>query len=269
MQFSALETPLNLKDLLAKRLGLRFDGQPQLLGASIRRLHDLTGLDEATLFKRMSESRLGDDLWEVVCDHVVVSSSRFFRDPEMFDVVEDWLQDLIIEPPTSLAMVSWGAADGREAYSLAILIEDILGKCGINWQVMGFDISPRALQLARQARYFRRQLDGVSDVYRALYFVENEQELWSPKAGLRNHVAFFHALLDDNIEDLKPDVLCCQNTLMYLTEEQQMKYLNWFEEIIRPGGMLLLSPVDAKGWRPKHLTAHQNTKVRAFIKPLD
>jgi hypothetical protein len=56
---------------------------------------------------------------------------------------------------------------------------------------------------------------------------------------------------------------------MYMTTEQQKFYLNWFEDRLMPGGMVLLSPVDVSWWRPEKLEPVPSTKVRAFVKPME
>jgi len=264
-----LQSKSSWQDLFAQRLGLRFDGQPQLLGVAVRRLCDLTGLNETSLFNRMLETDLKDEIWQVVSDHVVVSSSRFFRDPEIYDAIETWMEALIRSNVSDLQMLSLGAADGRETFSLAMLTDDIVADCAINWRIWGIDISARAIQQAQRARYFRRQLDGVPSAYLDKYMFEDDNELWSPSDRLRRHVTFCHAFLDDCMTTMQPHLVICQNTLMYMTTEQQNYYLNWIEERLQPGGLVILSPIDVIWWRPNSLKPLANNKVRAFYKPRD
>jgi chemotaxis methyl-accepting protein methylase len=264
-----IPSPLSWQEIFAQRLGLRFDGQPQLLSVAVRRLCELTGMNETTLRQQMLDSELNDEIWQVVSDHVVVSSSRFFRDPEIFQAISNWLQTWKLHGSDPLVMMSLGAADGREAYSLAMLADDMLSGTKVNWHVWGYDISYRALQQAQNAHYYLRQLDGTSEKYINKYFIEDRNELWSPIDKLREHVTFNHTFLDGSFETMNPHLVCCLNTLMYMTTEQQKFYLNWFEDRLMPGGMVLLSPVDVSWWRPEKLQPFSSNKVRAFVKPME
>ena len=83
---------------------------------------------------------------QLAINHLTTNETFFFREPEHFQVLKDFIAGL---RPVPLPFRVWSAASssGEEAYSIAMVLADVLG--GAKWEVVGSDISTRVLERAR------------------------------------------------------------------------------------------------------------------------
>lgn len=248
------------REMLADRLGLSFNEYSPLLNSAIERFCDHEGVLSYEVIHTLEEAELDEPLWQALRDEVVVSSSRFFRDKEIFATVEQWLQQYKIED--RLTVLSYGAADGREAYSLAMLLDS----ANIDYRIIGVDLSRKVLEQAKQALYFERDIQEIPFEYREKYTQSSGQNRYRIIPSLCSRVTFIEPWELHLHVPLTTDLICCQNTFMYLTELKQKTLLQWFERHLAPGGLLLLSPTDLPKWRSKTLQRYDNQQVRAFSK---
>ncbi len=251
------------RQMLSDRLGLGYSEHSPLLNTAIQRLcrrFDMTASEALDVLQKCTND---NPMWQHVRDEVVVSSSRFFRDPEMYATLEQWLAPRGVEP--MLNAISYGSADGREAYSLAMLFSE----AACRFEIIGVDISPRALKQAHQAQYSTRDIDEIPVDMQAKYTAPAANNRFTLVPQIRDKVRFVDPADLGDEEPLCADLICCQNTLMYLTREQQMAHLQWFEEHLNPGGLLLLSPTDQPQWRGKRLQRYASPRVRALHKPME
>ena len=130
--------------LLHQRIGLRPD--PTLRGRLHRaireELHD-GGQDAATYLDSLAD---GGDALQALLNRVTVQETAFFRHPEQFEVLA---REVLPTLPQPVKIWSAGCANGQEAFSLAMLLEEQ----GIDGSVVGTDLSTTALQRTVAARY--------------------------------------------------------------------------------------------------------------------
>src|SRR5262249_30984750 len=136
---------------------------------------------------------------------------------------------------------SAGCASGQEAYSLAMVLAEILGVDAFKSRVKiyGTDIDEEALQIARQATYGERELEPLPPEYREKYFEDGTNKR-TFRSDLRRCVIFgrIDMLHDAPISRLQ--LLSCRNTLMYLNAETQAQVLERFHFALEDGGILVL-----------------------------
>lgn len=248
------------RTLLAEYLGLSFNELSPILHRGIEQFCQRNDLSPSEAWQVLKMHDIDHPLWQTVRDSMVVSSSRFFRDPDIFTEIETWLETYERDGP--LKIISFGAADGREAYSLGMLLADAEVPC----HIIGIDISPKAIEQARQAIYFDRDLEEIPEKYREKYIQSGGESRFTLNAQICSSVDFIEPWQLHHYVPLSADLICCQNTLMYLTEEKTKTQLAWFERHLSPGGLLLLSPTDVPKWSGKHMERLVTTRVRAFRK---
>ena len=108
----------------------------------------------------------------------LIKVTEFFRDPELFDFLRaEVLPELIEEVrqgEKQLRIWSAGSATGEEAYSLAILLSEVLGQeAGLfNVRIFATDIDEDAVRFARRGVYPPSALGGLSEEHIRRYFIE-------------------------------------------------------------------------------------------------
>lgn len=174
----------------------------------------------------------------------LIKVTSFFRDPNVLTYIRDTvLPDLIKAARGSGELRLWsaGCATGEEAYSLAILVAELLrnepGR--IDVRIFATDVDEEALAFGRRGVYSRAELRGVSAARRKAYFTEVEGECEVSKQ-IRNMVVFGQHDLGVRAPFPRIDLILCRNVLIYFTPELQQRALSVFAYSLRGGGRLVL-----------------------------
>ncbi|MBU1395866.1 MAG: hypothetical protein KKE84_06955, partial [Gammaproteobacteria bacterium] len=199
----------------------------------------------ALLRERPDElAQLGKDL--------LISVSSFFRDPEMFQVLETQVLPELIEARNTDAPVRvWvaGCASGEEAYSIAmLLIERIaaMGKaCPI--QIFATDVDEAALEVARRGIYPDALVADLSRQQLERFFTRADAHHWQVSKQLRETVLFAPQNILADAPFSKLDLVSCRNLLIYLEPEVQQKLLQLFHFALNEAGYLILGPSESIG----------------------
>lgn len=146
---------------------------------------------------------------------------------------------------------SAGCSTGQEPYSLAMAVLDFVGGsralplCPEQFPILATDISNRALSIARQGRYQRREVDrGLSAEQRKRYFHETGDE-WTASPDLKRLIEFRRLNLMDCLPGLGPfEVIFCRNVLIYFDSPTRRRLCEKFNELLAPGGLLILGAAE-------------------------
>jgi two-component system, chemotaxis family, CheB/CheR fusion protein len=175
---------------------------------------------------------------------ILINVTEFFRDPPAWDYLGAEVIPRILEgKPARQPIRVWsaGCASGEEAYSVAMLFGEALGKEGLldRVKVYATDIDEEALALARAGRYSVRAVENVSRPLLEKYFVRNG-ESWEFRGEIRRAVIFGrHDLLQDPPIS-RVDLLLCRNTLMYFNTDSQRRVLARFHFALNDMGYLIV-----------------------------
>lgn len=225
--------------ILRRRAGLFFDAPGR------RRLAD--ALDEQAQRHAIPAvavvARLDQDaeLLQEVLDGVTLQETSFFRDEQVFDAIAHEVLPRIDGPVTAW---SAGCADGHEAYSLAMLLEESGRQ---TWSVLGTDLSRGALARARAGVFAERRLRGLSAARRARHLRQTD-EGWEVRGELRAHVRFeAHNLATDPLPTLArtADVVLCRNVLIYVDRDAVRRFLQRLHEALRPGAVVVVGTAES------------------------
>ena len=194
-------------------------------------------------------------------DVLLINVTSFFRDPETWEALrQDILPTfLTARPHAPLRAWSAGCATGEEAYSIAIVLCELLGEEQMvrRVKIYATDMDDDALQRARRGTYTERAAGSIPPPLRAKYLlaVEGRYEI---RSTLRRCVVFGrHDLMKDPPLS-RIDLLACRNTLMYLNAETQAKALRNLRFALRDGAILMLGRAegilaDKEGFTPLNL----------------
>jgi chemotaxis protein methyltransferase CheR len=179
-----------LSALLLERYGLYFDETKSLvMRNALRERLSITQMSDTTSYLGFLRSASSDSAYQFnltpdqslhpperefrrLLELLTVNETQFFRNKDHFRALrEKVLPELIKRNQRTRSLRIWsaGCSTGPEPYSLAIMITDLLREMGYtiegseSWkiEIIGTDISERALRVAEVARYRRDDLRSV------------------------------------------------------------------------------------------------------------
>ena len=198
---------------------------------------------------------------------LLINVTSFFRDPEaFFSLKEEILPDLIRQKGEFDPLRVWvpGCSTGEEAYSIAILIREILDDLGIDLkvQIYGTDIAEDAILSARKGIFPPNIAADILPEYLQKYFIREERG-YQVKKEIREMVIFAIQNLIKDPPFTKIDLISCRNLLIYLESDLQAKIISTFHYALNPGGVLFLSPSETIGCVPDLFTP-KNRKWKIY-----
>ncbi len=213
---------------------------------------------------RQSEAEL-DALLTALTIHV----SQFFRNPSMFALLErKILPDLITQARAAgrreLRLWSAGCSSGEEAYSLALVVDE-LGPSPLPVQILGTDLSPGILKVAREGLFDPQRLAEVSPGVRSRYFRTEGARLRLDQE-IRARVRFScHDLLSAP-DYPRADLILCRNVLIYFSREEQDRILSRFAAALPEGGVLVLGKAEMLLGEARNLFRAESPAERIYRK---
>lgn len=236
-----------LMEKLHRERAIDFRGyKPSSLGRRVLRRMDATSCEDIDAYIRFLSRR--PDEYAKLIDSILINVTQFFRDPEAWDVIRDVVMPQILaqkRPGSQIRMWSAGCATGEEAYSLAMLISEMLGDKAGNYDVRIYatDIDEEALNVARRGEYSDEAIKDVPQELLERYFVRNGH--WMVKRDLRRMLIFgVHNLVTDApISHI--DLLACRNVLIYMSMDLQTRILSKFQYGLEPEGFMFLGKAES------------------------
>ena len=236
---------------LIEHFGLLFDAQEQqeLLSKLNDRMRALDIQDLGHYLNIIAaDNSTGQGEWWQLANNLTNTESYFFRDAgQMILLRERVLPDLIRRrrPEQRLNILSAGCASGEEAYTLAILLNELLGGSH-EWQldIVGMDINDEALKLARQAIYRDWSFRGVPKETQRRYFSDRHggQRLDRQIAEMvhfeRQNILAADFPEQSGYRDYF-DLIICRNVFIYFSSGAVTHALEKLNRALKPDGLLL------------------------------
>ncbi|MBC8123221.1 MAG: PAS domain-containing protein [Gemmatimonadaceae bacterium] len=181
---------------------------------------------------------------------VLISVTGFFRNPEVFEIVESTVLPAIGQDRGEVPIRIWvpGCATGEEVYSLAICVLEYLEAhpSQTRVQIFGTDISEEAIASGRAGLYHTSQVEGLSPERLRRFFVQSEGAYQISKQVRELCVFARHDLLADPPFS-QMDLVSCRNLLIYFSLPAQKRVLTTFHYSLKPTGFLLLGTSESLG----------------------
>ena len=198
---------------------------------------------------------------------LLIKVTDFFRDPELFAEIRGTVLPAIIAAAgdrRELRLWSAGCATGEEAYSLAILVAEVLGRDLPQWSVRIFatDADPEAIAFARRGVYPETTVKSVSQEQLARHFhrIDGEFEI---APWIRAMTVFGEHDLAQRAPFPRIDLVLCRNVLIYFTPDLQRRALQLFAFSLRDGGYLALGKSESVNPQPAAFVI-ENAGLRIF-----
>jgi two-component system CheB/CheR fusion protein len=182
---------------------------------------------------------------------LLIGVTRFFRDEKAFAALEKHVLPELLRPAedgSPLRIWIAGCATGEEAYSLAILLLDMMRELSIERPVKIFatDVHRGSLELAARGIYDETAIANVSMERRERYFFRSGSS-YQVIPELRQMIVFAAHNVIKDAPFTRVDLITCRNLLIYLQPAAQEKALSLFHFALNRGGTLFLGPSESTG----------------------
>ncbi|WP_163849051.1 chemotaxis protein CheB [Pseudooceanicola aestuarii] len=182
---------------------------------------------------------------------LLISVTRFFRDPEQFEVLKVEIRKLVAHRGESPIRV-WiaGCATGEEVYSLTILLVEAMGGpkalTDNRIQVFATDIDEAALARGRAGQYpAAAQVDIPPDLL-SRYFVVRDSSI-TVIPDIRRLVLFSKHNVFQDPPFTNIDLISFRNTLIYFNSRLQERVLIKLQYALRKKGLIFLGTSETLG----------------------
>ncbi len=249
--------------LVSDRLGFTVaDMEYQRLKKTIDHELENSELNCAADYRALLENhQIDSSVWQKIITTLANTESYFFREWGQFELLRSHILPELIQrrsPEKRLALWSAGCATGEEAYSLAILLTELIPDIE-TWQItiFGTDINTEALAIAAQGEYGQWSLRSQSNTVQK-HCVPTDTGRQQIKSELRNLVKFVPLnLLDAHWPDFLQniDVILCRHVFLHLEKSAIAKVLSHFKQALNPDGYLLTGHSELYGIPLKHFRA--------------
>jgi len=180
---------------------------------------------------------------DLLFSELLIGVTNFFRDTEVFKALTSTvLPKLLAERPSDSTVRMWvaGCSSGEEAYSLAMVLQEVMDKLKRHYpvQIFGTDLDLHAIESARLGFYPEGIARDVSPQRLTRFFIKDEGG-YRIKKEIREMVVFAPQNVLKDPPFTKLDVIGCRNLLIYLRPEAQERLLALFHYALKPGGVLI------------------------------
>lgn len=222
------------------------DSKKALVSSRIMKRLRHYGFGTYTEYLRLVRSAEQAGEKQMMINLLTTNETYFFREPQHFD----WLRERAAAHDRPDAFRVWSAAcsTGQEAYSVAMVLSETLGERA--WQVMGSDISERALSQALGASYPIEQANEIPQPYLKKYCLRGtgaEQGKFCITPQILKNVRF-HLL---NLLAHSPgafgsfDVVFLRNVMIYFDRETRKKVAELLAQSLKPGGYIVIGHAES------------------------
>ena len=245
-----------LRDLVYERSGLYFeDSKRYFFDRRVDGRVEAAGASGALDYYHML--RYGDqqDEFQALVESLTTHETYFFREYPMLRVWADITLPEILDRKRAagdmhLDIWSAGCSTGEEAYTLAIILREVIDDFD-RWEIRltATDISRPVLRKARRATYGERSVRDVPPAYMKRWFRETDDE-WLVTLPITRLVHFRHANLLDKAtagELRGQDFIFCRNVLIYFDDESRRQAMSLFYDSLDPGGYIFLGHSESVG----------------------
>jgi two-component system CheB/CheR fusion protein len=241
--------------------------KPSTLRRRVQRRIDVHGLEGAaayTDFVRQNPQEL-----DLLFREMLIGVTSFFRDPVVWQELKAVVMpELLSRSAPGARLRAWvvGCSTGEEAYSLAMVFQELVGALPADQartlQIFASDLSADAISVARRGQYAAKIAADLGEERLARFFVAHGDGYVVDKQ-LREMVLFAQhdVILDPPFTRL--DFLSCRNLLIYFSAQLQRRLVPLFSYSLRPGGALLLGGSETIG-SAQHLFRALSPKSRLY-----
>ena len=240
-----------LSDLVYQHSRIRLGPDKQALVANrLRKRLNTLNLESYEDYCYVLHSPHGSDEVEELVDLISTNHTRFYREPEHFAFLTQRALPALVQTlrGTRAPLRLWSAAasSGEEPYTMAIAVADFLrSHPGLEWEIVGTDISRRMLTVAREGIYSMDSVKSVPLEHLKCYFKKGigvRTGVCRVKPELRKHLRFERVnLFQPHLPvPANQHVIFCRNVMIYFDLPSRALAVQRLAQLLAPGGYLMV-----------------------------
>jgi len=226
--------------LLKTRAGLvvgphKHDMVARILGHRAKSL----GVKSVAEYLAHLQGNAASDEWDHFVNAFTINHTAFFRERHHFELLDKFAR----ARKTPLSVWSCAASTGEEAYSVAITLREAQPGVNLHQAVWATDVDTQAIARAKAGMYSQERVKTVSEPLLKKYFHRGQ----GARAGwVRIKPALADTVHFDVLNLCSPawpiehkfDAIFCRNIMIYFDRDTQIRILDRFAPLLKPGGLL-------------------------------
>ncbi len=235
-----------LRQLVNEHTGIKLsDHKQEMLYSRLSRRLRALNLNSFSNYYKLLQTDGGEELVHFI-NAVTTNLTAFFREPHHFKLLEEvLLPQLLVKKQATRRLRIWsaGCASGEEAYSIAMVVKEVVPS---DWDVkiLATDLDSQVLEKGKQGVYEKTRISGISSMRLHRWFNKGSDYA----AGqlqvvpeLQELIAFKHL----NLMGMWPmqgpfDIIFCRNVVIYFEKSTQQVLFERFANILDNKGYLLI-----------------------------
>lgn len=182
-----------------------------------------------------------------VIDSISTNETYFFRDKRPFELIKNLIVPNILGASgTTLKVWSAACSTGQEAYSIAIVLKELLFNFNTyNIQIHGSDISEAAVFKANQGEYSKFELSRGLDPLQVTRYFKAKGNNFKISDELRSVVQFRKEnILNTRGLSSSYHIVLCRNVAIYFNKTDRIKLFEHIHKLMRSDGYLLIGSTE-------------------------
>jgi chemotaxis methyl-accepting protein methylase len=201
--------------------------------------------------------------FEEISSSLHINVTSFFRDPDVFNTFKTSILPRLfsnLKSSQKIRIWSAGCASGEEAYSVALMIYQVVDKFNIpNVEIIANDVNYDAIQFAQRGKYSSKNIESLPNDVVSNNFHKvidsNDDVHYEIGQHIKKMITFRQGdILSYNIPFF--DIVFCRNVLIYYEPEAQDLILTKFYTNLKNGGYLILGMDETLFGRRCHKLFH-------------
>ena len=236
--------------------------KPTTINRRINRRCMLTGYTNLDTYIQHLESSSKER--EHLRNDMLITVTHFFRDASAWQYLKTEVLPAIVQKARqdSKSIRIWvtACATGEEAYSVAILLQELLGNNpdGIEVKIFATDVDPIALAKASSGIFPEAAMRNLSELQKKRFFIPKDEDFEVIKA-LREMIIFANHNLTKDAGFTQIDLVTCRNVLIYMQPGLQKQVLRSLHFSLKKDCYLFLGESENLGELKKEFATENQT----------
>jgi chemotaxis protein methyltransferase CheR len=173
-------------------------------------------------------------------DAISTNFTKFYREADHFDLLAADVAHAKGAGQRRFRFWSAGCSSGEEPYTLAMVLDPLLGGC--DWKILATDLSTAVLARAAAGVYGDEEIATIPAQQRGRHLVRVGEGRWQMQRGLRERIVFRRMNLAERPFPMKGplDAVLCRNVMIYFDLPMRERLVAEIERLLAPGAPLLI-----------------------------